>query len=110
VAILQVRDIEDKLYDTLRQKAQCENRSISQEVISILEKYLSAPDFDMLNTTREFLNLSWDDDRDAEEIVKDIAAGRKNKARFGESNGVFDSQAGPYLGPEVRRTRLSSPA
>ena len=90
MAILQVRDIDDKLYDTLRQKAQFENRSISQEVVSILEKYLSAPDSNTLNATREFLNLSWDDDREAEEIAQDIAADRKNKAGFGESDGVFN--------------------
>jgi plasmid stability protein len=90
MAILQVRDIDDELYDTLRQKAQFENRSISQEVIVILEKYLSTPDSDMPNATKEFLNLSWDDDRNAEEIAQDIAADRKNKARFGELNGIFD--------------------
>jgi hypothetical protein len=74
----------------LRQKARIENRSISQEVISILEKYLSVPDLNTLNSTREFLNLSWDDDRDAVEIVKDIVVDRKNKARFGEFDGIFD--------------------
>jgi plasmid stability protein len=43
MAILQVRDIDDRLYDSLKQKAQINNRSISQEVISILETYLSNP-------------------------------------------------------------------
>jgi hypothetical protein len=90
MAILQVRDIDDKLYDTLRKKAQIENRSISQEVISILEKYLSVPDYYNINLTREFLNLSWEDDRSAKEIVKDMVKDRKNKKSFGEFKGVFN--------------------
>jgi plasmid stability protein len=90
MAILQVRDIDDRLYDTLRQKARIENRSISQEVISILEKYLSAPDNYNINSTREFLNLSWEDSKDAKEIVKDMVKDRKNKKSFGEINGLFN--------------------
>jgi len=54
MAILQVRDIDDRLYDTLKQRAHIDNRSISQEVISILEKHLSAPDTFNARTTREF--------------------------------------------------------
>ncbi|MDR3335909.1 MAG: antitoxin [Treponema sp.] len=90
MAILQVRDIDDKLYDTLRQKAKIENRSISQEVISILEKYLSNPIYFTINSTKEFLNLSWEDSRDAKEITKDIVKDRRNKKSFGEFNGVFN--------------------
>jgi L-lactate utilization protein LutB len=67
-----------------------ENRSISQEVISNLEKYLSAPESYSINSTREFLNLSWEDSRDANEIVKDIVKGRKNKNSFGEFDGLFN--------------------
>jgi plasmid stability protein len=91
MAILQVRDVDDRLYNTLKQKAQVENRSISQEVISILEKYLSNPDYyNNVNSTKEFLNLSWEDSRDANEIVKDIIRDRKNKKSFGEFHGIFN--------------------
>jgi plasmid stability protein len=90
MAILQVRGIDDKLYDTLKQKAQIENRSISQEVISILEKYLSVPDYYNINSTREFLNLSWEDNKNANEIVKDMVKDRKNKKSFGEFSGLFN--------------------
>jgi hypothetical protein len=90
MAILQVRDIDNRLYDTLRQKAQIENRSISQEVISILEKYLSVPDYYNINSTREFLNLTWEDNKNANEIVKDMVKDRKNKKSFGEFNGLFN--------------------
>jgi len=43
MAILQVRDIDDRLYSLLKLRAKSENRSVSQEVISIIEKYLSNP-------------------------------------------------------------------
>jgi plasmid stability protein len=90
MAILQVRDVDDRLYDSLKQKAKIDNRSISQEVIVILETYLSNPDIYNINSTREFLKLSWDDNRNAKEIINDIIKDRKNKKTFGEYNGVFD--------------------
>lgn len=92
MAILQVRDIDDRLYSSLKSLAKSENRSLSQEVISILEKYLSNPVVFKNNPTREFLSLSgsWDDDRTAGEIVDDIKKNRKDSKRFGVENVVFD--------------------
>jgi plasmid stability protein len=90
MAILQVRDLDDRLYDSLKQKALFDNRSISQEVISILETYLANPDIYTVNATREFLKLSWDDARNADEIIDSLMKDRKNKRSFGNYNGVFD--------------------
>ena len=92
MAILQVRDIDNKLYSFLKELAKSENRSLSQEVISILEKYLSNPAVFKNNPTREFLSLSgsWDDDRTAEEIVRDVKRRRRNSKRFEAENVVFD--------------------
>jgi hypothetical protein len=90
MASLQVRDVDDRLYDSLKQKAQIDNRSISQEVISILETYLSNPDIYNINSTREFLKLSWDDNRNADGIIDSLMKDRKNKKSSGEYNGVFD--------------------
>jgi plasmid stability protein len=90
MAILQVRDVDDRLYASLKQKAKNDNRSVSQEVISILEYYLSTPNISHENSTREFLNLSWDDTRAAAEIIDTLSKDRKNKNSFGEFNGVFD--------------------
>ena len=85
MAILQVRDMDDRLYASLKDLAKSENRSLSQEVISILEKYLSNPAAFEGNSTREFLALSgsWDDDRSAEEILQDIRQSRIDSPRFG---------------------------
>ncbi len=37
-----------------------------------------------------FLNLTFDDDRSAEEIIHDIESARINSERFGEANVLFD--------------------
>ncbi len=92
MANLQVKDIDDRLYESIKVLAINEKRSISQEVVYILQKYLSKPkDFDK-NPTDEFLNLagSWKDDRDAEEIVNEIRSSRRNSRRFGSNNELFD--------------------
>jgi plasmid stability protein len=92
MAILQVRDIDDRLYSTLKGLAKSENRSLSQEVISILEKYLSNPAAFGHNPTRDFLALSgsWDDSRTADEIMTDIKRSRKKSSRFSPDHGIFD--------------------
>ena len=58
MAILQVRDIDDRLYETLKTKAKLDNRSLSQEVISILERFLANPIYFEKSPTDEFLSLS----------------------------------------------------
>ena len=90
MANLQVKDIDDTLYEALRALAKRENRSISQEVITILKKYLSNPSIIDRNITDEFLKLSgsWDDNRTSAEIIDDIYKSRNNSNRF--KNGIFD--------------------
>jgi len=92
MAILQVRDIDDRLYSSLKAIAKSENRSISQEVISIIEKYLSNPMVYKNNPTKEFIALSgaWDDNRNADEIIDSIKKSRKNSERFKSENVIFD--------------------
>ena len=43
MAILQVRDLDDRIYENLNRIARHNKRSISQEVIHIIETYLSSP-------------------------------------------------------------------
>ncbi len=92
MAILQVRDLDDRLYASLKAVAKSENRSISQEVISIIEKYLSNPTVYKNNPTREFIALSgaWGDDRGADEIIASIKKSRKNSERYKKENVIFD--------------------
>ena len=92
MAILQVRDIDDHVYDALKNAARLEKRSLSQEVNMILQAYLANPDQFKGNPTREFLSLagSWDDERSADAIMTGIRNQRSNSNRFGAADALFD--------------------
>ena len=92
MAMLQVRDIDARLYDRLKFAAKCDNRSISQQVISILQDYFTSIPIKTKNATEEFLKLagSWEDARNTEEIIDDMRAARVNSTRFEVLDGIFD--------------------
>lgn len=83
MATLQVRSIDDQLYESLGRRAALENRSISQEVIAILKAYLSLPTNKYQDSTLRFLEMcgSWDDERDAESIARQIRHDRGKSNR-----------------------------
>jgi len=85
MATLQVRSIDDQLYEALGRMAARDHRSISQQVIAILKEHLSQP-ARKANATEDFLSLcsTWKDERTAEEIVREIRANRKSRTRFKE--------------------------
>lgn len=84
MATLQVRSIDEKLYKALGKLAASENRSISQEVISILKKHLASPKHPRDNTADSFLNMcgTWEDDRPADKIVEEIQKTRNEEDRY----------------------------
>jgi plasmid stability protein len=84
MATLQVRDIDDSLYEGLRRRAKAQHRSLSQEVVHIIEDYLSRPAHDPARQTDMFLQLAgaWQGLEKAEEIVASIRGARVNSARF----------------------------
>jgi len=92
MATLQVREIDDRLYEFIKTSAKLQNRSISQEVITILQNYCTSSQKQHKNATEEFLALTgaWHDDQDAQAIVDKIRCGRNNSPRFGANNGIFD--------------------
>ncbi len=92
MAMLQVRDIDDRLYDRLRFAAKIENRSISQQVVTILQNYFTSIPVKTKNATEEFLKLagSWEDSRTTDEIIDDIYSSRLNSTRFEALDGIFD--------------------
>jgi len=92
VATLQVRDIADGLYSSLKKLAEKEHRSISQEVVGILEARLQQPRRKRQETTDAFLSLcwAWQDKRPARRMIKNIRSKRKNSRRFGRKNVIFD--------------------
>ena len=89
---LQVKDIDKNLYTELKNVARRENRSVTQEVIHILSRYVANPQIFDQNPTREFLALSgaFEDTRSSDEIVAEIRKSRKNSERFKDSHGIFD--------------------
>jgi plasmid stability protein len=92
MATLQVREIDDRLYEFIKTSAKLQNRSISQEVITILQNYCTSSQKQPKNATQEFLALTggWCDDRDEQTIVDNIRDCRNNSPRFGANSGIFD--------------------
>jgi len=78
MANLQVKSIDDDLYESLGRRAAMENRSISQEVVSIIKAYLSMPTGLNLKNNQQFLELcgSWQGEESAESMVEDIRKSR----------------------------------
>ena len=91
MATLQVKGMDDRLYQALGARAAMENRSISQEVVSIIQQYLTSPVEDPRSTGRAVLELagSWQDERSAEEIIRDIRQSLHFSRRNKELGDVF---------------------
>lgn len=91
MAMLQVRDMDDRLYDRLKFVAKADNRSISQQVITILQNYFTSTPVKTKNATEEFLKLAgtWEDSRSTEEIIDDIYNSRVTSTRFEVLDGIF---------------------
>ena len=89
MATLQVKGIEDDLYEALRARAAMDNRSISQEVVAFIKDSLARPAASAREATEAFLGLagSWQDERTAREIAREIRKARRGGKRF--SNDVF---------------------
>lgn len=81
MAILQVRSMENELYRALGKRAAMENRSISQEVIEIVTRYLAAPRAASAGADEEALCLagSWEDARSGGDIAKDLRKARATR-------------------------------
>jgi plasmid stability protein len=92
MATLQVRDIDDRLYEALRARARSEHRSVSQEVVFIIEDHLSKSTHSSQKQTELFLGLTgaWEGSESAEQLVASIRKSRKNSNRFGGRRVSFD--------------------
>jgi plasmid stability protein len=78
MAVLQVKGMNDGLYGALGRRAALDHRSISQEVVAIIEKHLSTPARMTASPDDEALQLagSWNDSRSPEEIAGSIRTDR----------------------------------
>jgi plasmid stability protein len=82
MANLQVKGIDEALYRALRARAALENRSLSQQVVTIVEQHLSRA-AGLTTPVEAFLELagSWRDDRSAARIARDLRRARRGKSR-----------------------------
>jgi len=82
MAVLQIQGIDDALYERLRQMAAIDHRSISQEVLYLIEEHLARREDQRIAgaSASGLLALagSWDDQRDADAIIADLRAARRN--------------------------------
>ena len=87
MANLQVKSIDDDLYESLGRRAAMENRSISQEVVSILKAHLSIPGGQNKKISEQFLELcgTWEGGESAKSLVKDV---RDNRAKPGRHRKI----------------------
>ena len=69
-----------------------DNRSISQEVVAIVQEYLARPSQDVKKANEAFMTMvgSWPDDRTAQAIAADIHAFCCSGLRFNVDPHVFD--------------------
>ena len=85
MANLQVKGIDDGLYEQLKRLATAENRSVSQEIIFLVKAHLSSQKTRraMPSPAEVLLQLygSWEDSRSAGEIVAEIRNARERKSR-----------------------------
>jgi plasmid stability protein len=91
MATLQVKGINDRLYEALRARATMENRSISQEVVCLIRRHLARPPRDPREATHAMLELvgSWRDDRTARRIAAELRKSRRGGRRFAKDDDVF---------------------
>lgn len=86
MANLQIKNVEDDLYQEIKKLASAENRSVSQQVLFLVKEYLAKRKH--LTATRSpaqvLLDLSgsWEDDKNAEQIVKEIKSARKSSRKL----------------------------
>jgi len=89
MANLQVKGIDDALYEQLKTLAISENRSVSQEIIYLIKTHLSLRKvFNATPPPAEVLlqlSGSWEDSRQADEIILEIRNSRENSQRLGYS-------------------------
>ena len=83
MATLQVKGMDDALYRALGSRAARDRRSVSQEVVSMIEAFLAQGPRPTRRAAEAFLELAgtWHDERSAVDIAKAIRASRRSKDR-----------------------------
>jgi hypothetical protein len=87
MANLQIKNIQDELYEEIKKLASAENRSVSQQVLFLVREYLAKRKHltAAKSPAQVLLELSgsWEEDKNAEQIVKEIKSARKSSRKLG---------------------------
>lgn len=90
---LQIKGIDDALYTQIKELAASENRSVSQQILYLVKRYIAnKKKFENIKMPAQALldlSGSWEDVRSADEITSDIKNARKNSTRFKGNSDVF---------------------
>jgi hypothetical protein len=88
MANLQIKGMNDNLYERLKTIAASENRSVSQQVLFLVKSYLAkGKTIDEMRTSAQVLlelSGSWDDSRNSKEIIGEIRKSRKSSRKLKE--------------------------
>ena len=88
MANLQIKGIDDKLYDTIKKLAASENRSVSQEILFLVKEHIAKRKQTVAIRTpaQVLLDLSgsWVDNRSANAIITEIKAARRSSRKLEE--------------------------
>lgn len=87
MANLLISNIDEVFYKEIKALADSENRSVSQQVLFLLKGYLKKVHaIEATTPAKVLLDLggTWQDDRDADEIINDIKKNRVNSREFSE--------------------------
>jgi len=86
MANLQIKGIEDNLYKKIKKMAASENRSVSQQVLSLIKEYIARKGkIQSLKPPAQVLlelSGSWEDNRSADKIISEIKRDRKNSKKL----------------------------
>ena len=91
MATLQVKGMDDDLYEALKGRARRDNRSITQEVVTMIRDSLARSPGASGQASQDLLALagSWEDARPTDEIARSIRSSRQSKRRFKVNGHVF---------------------
>lgn len=88
MANLQVKGIDDDLYEQVKRLAASENRSVSQEMVFLVKTHLAKQkNLQATQSPAEILLQlagSWEDTRCAEEIIAENKKSRRNSPRLSD--------------------------
>jgi hypothetical protein len=85
MANLQIKGIDNELYNEIKKLAAAEKRSVSQQILFLVKSYLAKkPRCDAAKSPSEVLielHGSWQDEREADQIIHQIKKARKTSKR-----------------------------